>query len=259
MGSPFRFGAQLYSVRERCQTPDGFRKTMGEIAAIGYKGVQVSGQGRDIDPRVIRDACDRHGLEIVCTHVPFEDLRDHLDKIVQTHQIYGCEYPGLGSMPGKYYENGLASLEVFAAELTAIADKLAAHGMRLLYHNHAHEFQRFDGKLAFDLLRERCGENVQFEIDTFWVQCGGGDPVKYLRGRSADIVHFKDMLGTARNGNMICTVGKGNLDWPAIIQACRETRARWAMVEQDNAAELGDSIQAMADAYGFLVSMGVDP
>ncbi|MDR2656598.1 MAG: sugar phosphate isomerase/epimerase [Oscillospiraceae bacterium] len=257
--TPFRFGAQLYSVRERCQTPEGFRQTVKEIAAIGYKGVQVSGQSRDIDPRVIRDACDSNGLSIVCTHVPFDDLKDQLDKIIQNHQIYSCRYPGLGSLPMQYYENGVASLMDFISIINGIADKLADHDMRLLYHNHAHEFQRFNGRLAFDLLREQCNENVQFEIDTFWVQCGGGDPVKALRGRSADVIHFKDMLGTAKNGNIICTVGKGNLDWPEIIQTCRETRVQWAMVEQDNAAELGDSIRAMADAFDFLVKQGVEP
>ncbi|GHU72434.1 sugar phosphate isomerase [Clostridia bacterium] len=256
---PFRFGAQLYTVRDRCQTPEGFQQTMKEVAAIGYKGVQVSGQNPAIDPQLIRDACDANGLTITCTHVPFDDLKDQLDKIIQNHQIYNCQYPGLGSMPGKFYEDGLTSLREFVSILSGIADKLAEHDMHLLYHNHAHEFQRFDGKLAFDLLREECCPNVQFEIDTFWVQCGGGDPVKYLRGRSADIIHFKDMLGTAKNGNVICTVGKGNLDWPAIIQTCRETGVQWAMIEQDNAAEQGDSIQALAYAYDFLTKLGVDP
>ncbi|MDR0396479.1 MAG: sugar phosphate isomerase/epimerase, partial [Oscillospiraceae bacterium] len=219
MSSTFRFGAQLYTVRDRCQTPEDYRETMRIISAIGYNGVQVSGQNPSISARSIRASCDEAALEIVCTHVPFDDLKDNLDKIIQDHRIYDCKYPGLGSMPMRYYEDGISSLKLFARTLNGIADKLAERGMRLLYHNHAHEFQRFDGVLAFDVLQEECNENVQFEIDTYWVQCGGGNPVKYLRGRSADIIHFKDMLGTARNASEICTVGRGNLDWPEIIKA----------------------------------------
>ncbi|GHU73618.1 AP endonuclease [Clostridia bacterium] len=259
LSTAFRFGAQLYTIRDRCQSPEGFRQTMKEVAAIGYKGVQISGQHPGIAAGFIRECCDAAGLTIECTHVPFNDLTDQLDKIIQNHQIYNCRYPGLGSMPGQYYERGVSSLTEFCGILNGVADKLADAGMHLLYHNHAHEFQRFDGRLAFEILREQCNDNVQFEIDTYWVQCGGGDPATYLRARSADIIHFKDMIGTAKNSNAICTVGKGNLDWPGIIQACRDKQIQWAMVEQDNAAEQGDSITALADAFDFLVKMGVDP
>jgi sugar phosphate isomerase/epimerase len=231
---------------------------MKEIAAIGYKGVQVSGLG-PIDPNEIREVCDANGLTIVCTHVPYDDLKDHTGDIIQKHQIFGCRYPGLGSMPGKFYDSGLDSLREFIREINGIAAKLANADMRLLYHNHSHEFQRFDGKLAMDVLIEECSPDIEFELDVYWIQCGGGNPVKWLRGRSSDIIHFKDMIGTKENKNDITTVGKGNLDWREIIQACRDTRVRWAMVEQDNAVDAPEPIRCMADAFEFLVQMGCRP
>jgi len=251
----FRIGAQLYSIRSLCQTPEGFQKAMRDVAAAGYKGVQVSGAG-PFEPQFVRDTCDANGLEIVCTHVSFDEITEDTAASVAKHRVYGCRYPGLGSMPGVYYEEGLTSLRRFIAKIGKAADEYAEAGMRLLYHNHAHEFQRFEGKPALTWLMEECPPSLQFEIDTYWVQCGGGDPKQWLRGRSADVVHFKDMVGTAKNTCEITTVGKGNLDWPGIIRACRETQVQWAMVEQDNAVDEDDPVGCLAFALDYLQGLG---
>jgi len=255
----FRIGAQLYSVRTLCQDIESFRKTLREVAAIGYKGVQVSGVGA-FEPERIREACDANGLQIVCTHVPFAEITENTEFSIRKHNILGCAYPGLGSMPYHYYDDGVDSLREFIAEFNKAADTYALHGMNLLYHNHAHEFQRFPiagkSKLAIEVLMEEITNDAQFELDTHWVQVGGGDPVKYLYGRSADVIHFKDLLGGRDNTSVIATVGKGNLDWDGIIKACRDTRVMWAMIEQDNAVDEDDPIGCFAYSYDFLMKKG---
>ena len=56
---------------------------------------------------------------------------------------------------------------------------LAAAGLVLTYHNHALEFTRTDGRLALELIYEKTDPaHLQAEIDTYWVQTGGGDPVE---------------------------------------------------------------------------------
>ena len=255
----FRIGAQLYSVRTLCQDIGGFKETMRRIAAIGYKGVQVSGVG-PFEPRVVRDVCDDNGLEIVCTHVSFDEITKDTEASVQKHKILGCSYPGLGSMPCCYYDDGVNSLREFIAEFNKAGSIYTKYGMRLLYHNHAHEFQRFtvDGRLvtAIEIMMEEITSDVQFLLDLFWVQVGGGDPVKFLYGRSADIIHFKDLLGGKDNTSVIATVGKGNLDWDGIIEACRRTQVKWAMIEQDNAVDEDDPVGCLAYAFDFLMEKG---
>ena len=46
------------------------------------------------------------------------------------------------------------------------------------------------------------------------------------------IVHLKDM---AMNGSeqLFAEVGEGNLEWPEILEACREAEIEWYLVEQD--------------------------
>lgn len=58
-------GAQLYTVRAYTQNEKDFSCTIGKIAEMGYKTVQISGIGKDIRPERVREICDGAGLEIV--------------------------------------------------------------------------------------------------------------------------------------------------------------------------------------------------
>ena len=52
------------------------------------------------------------------------------------------------------------------------------------------------------------------ELDTYWIQHGGGDPaawIRKLKGR-ADIIHLKDMAMDGRT-QLFAEVGEGNLNW----------------------------------------------
>jgi len=254
----FRIGAQLYSVRQFCQTESDFAQTMGRIAATGWRGVQISAIG-PLDPAFVRKVCDDHGLSIICTHVSFDDMLSNFEAVVEKHRIYGCIYPGLGSMPRHYYDHGLDSLDVFIHEISDLARRFENAGMHLLYHNHAQEFQKYDGELLLSRMMRECNPALQFELDTYWIQCGGGDPIQWLHGRSADVIHFKDMIGTIDNTPMITAIGQGNLNWPGIIQACRETQVQWAMIEQDNADQFGDPVDQLAKSFEYLTELGCRP
>ena len=73
-----------------------------------------------------------------------------------------------------------------------------------------------------------------FEVDTYWIQPGGGNPVTWLN-RLRDrmhIVHFKD-LAMAGSKQLFAEVGEGNLEWPTIIAACKDAGIEWYLIEQD--------------------------
>jgi sugar phosphate isomerase/epimerase len=103
------------------------------------------------------------------------------------------------------------------------------------YHNHSFELEKFGDKTGLRILYDESDpEAFTSEIDTYWIQHGGGDPaawIRSLKGR-AHIVHFKDM--TMKGSTQIMAeVGEGNLNWPAILDACKEAGVRWYIVEQD--------------------------
>ena len=58
---------QVYSVRE--QAAADFDAAMGELARMGYDGVELAGlYGKS--PEEIREILDRRGLKAVSAHVP---------------------------------------------------------------------------------------------------------------------------------------------------------------------------------------------
>src|SRR5690606_11136708 len=98
----------------------------------------------------------------------------------------------IGGMPGSYRNE--AGYSQFAQEASAVARRLAEAGLTFSYHNHDFEFERYSGRPGLQILIEESDPALGFEIDTYWVQRGGGDPAYWIRkvaGR-IPIVHLKD-------------------------------------------------------------------
>ena len=248
--------AQLYTVRDAMQTASEFAATLKKVAAIGYKVAQVSGIGPIADADV-KAALDDAGLACCITHVrlpwPWQDV----DAIIAQHQLWNCQNVAVGSMPDAYRADE-AGFRRFCAEANAIGRKIYEAGLTFSYHNHSFEFVHFGRRTGLDLLYEETDPRyMQAELDTFWVQHGGGDPaawVKKLKNRMP-VVHFKDMV--ILNGQpTMAEIGEGNLNWPAIIAACREANVEWYAVEQDVCQR--DPFESLKISYDNLKAMGLE-
>ncbi|MBO7747151.1 sugar phosphate isomerase/epimerase [Paenibacillus sp. MWE-103] len=244
-----QIAAQLYTVRGFTKTAEELDAALGKIKAIGYEAVQVSGIG-PIAPETILELCRRHGLTICATHVPFDRLLRDLEQVIEVHRAWDCRYAGLGSMP-EAYRTGLEGYREMARLLSGIGAKLAEAGIGLIYHNHKFEFEKMAGKPGLEWLLELTDARVGFEVDTYWVQAGGADPVKWIRKAAGrmKVVHLKDMaiVGDAQR---FAEIGEGNLDWPAIIEACRDAGVEWYVAEQDVCP--GDPFESLAISYRAL-------
>ncbi len=82
------------------------------------------------------------------------------------------------------------------------------------------------------LFEETDPATFQFELDTYWIQSGGADPIYWINkvaGRM-DVIHFKDMKiikndvkGQRDVKQAICEIGEGNINIMGCIQACAKT------------------------------------
>ena len=227
-----KIGAQLFTIREFTQNASDFATSMKKLADIGYKYVQISAIGQ-IPAKEVVEICDSNGLEIVVTHTNPAKIKNEIDTVIEDHRIMKAKYVGIGAMPGDY-ERTAEGVQKFIADYTPAANALDQAGMKLMYHNHDFEFEKYGKKLMMEHLQDDF-PLLGFILDTYWVQAGGGDPAAWLTKFSGRIpvIHFKDM-SWEKGSRRMAEVMEGNLNWPAIFAACPPAGVEYAMVEQDD-------------------------
>lgn len=254
-------GAQFYTLREQCKDLDGFATSLAKVAEIGYKTVQISGTCA-FEPEWLKEQLDKNGLSCVITHNKFERLRDDTAQVIADHTVFGCDYIGIGSGI-----NCLKTAEDMAqtVALAKIAGQVMhEEGKLLMYHNHAFEFAHItddeDGKTVTKLeylRRHTLPVEMGFTMDTYWVQAGGACVVDMIRRFAGRIpcIHLKDMA-ICDNEQHMAPIGRGNLNWDAILPAAADAGAKYALVEQDNTYG-EDPFDCLKESYDFLTAMGL--
>ena len=235
-----QLAAQLYTVRDFTNTPADIATTMKKVKQLGYDAVQCSALGA-IDAHELKRIVDGEGLTICATHTDYDRMRDEPQAVIDEHNLWDCK-------------QGYAR---FAKEASDVAKRLAEGGLTFSYHNHSFELERFNGRTGLEILYEDSDpQYFKSELDTYWIQHGGGDPaawIRKLKGR-ADIVHLKDMAMDDRT-QLFAEVGEGNLNWPAILDACKEAGTEWYIVEQDTCQR--DPFESLGISLKNLKAMGL--
>lgn len=254
MTNNLKIGAQLYTLRDllKGQNKEVTRDVLKKVKAIGYDHIQVSGIG-EITPEVAemyRDITKELDLNICATHFSLPYMEAHLDWVIELHKMWQCNYVGIGSMPQEMRE--AKHLEAFIDRCNALGQKLKAEGIQLIYHNHHFEFEHVDGKPWLERMLEGFNaEDVQLEIDTYWVQSGGGDPVAWVEKVCGNmgVMHLKDMR-IVKNEQQFAEIGQGNMNWRKILDAAQRSGVTYAVVEQDGFTE--DPIGSLRESMVYL-------
>jgi sugar phosphate isomerase/epimerase len=251
-------GAQLYTVRKFCQTLPDVAASLKKVRAIGYTAIQISGFG-PVDPKEVAKIVEDLGLTVAATHCSWEEFLGSLDGLIERHRLWKCRHPAVGSLPGNYYTAGGEGIKQFLDELAPVAQKLAAAGMDFSYHNHNKELMRLGGKTWLETLYDQAPPaRLKAEIDTYWIQAGGGDPAWWVRKQAGrePLLHLKDMVITAKKEVRFAPIGEGNLNWPAILEAARQGGVEYYLIEQDESYE-ADPFDCLATSYRYLTRMGL--
>ena len=268
--SSLPIAVQVYSVRDDASAD--LYATLKKIKEMGYDGVEFAGLYGNT-PATIKAWCDEIGLVPVSAHVTFTDMLKDPIGVLSKYAEIGCKYVAVPYLVPEHRPEhaNFPYIVEFIHVLCKAAKKL---GMTMLYHNHDFEFLKIDGKYALDVLYDTVpADLLQTELDTCWVNVGGEDPADYIKkytGR-APVVHLKDFAGeksddmyeligiekkapTRPSNFEFRPIGKGNQDFPAILEAAKSAGAEWVVVEQDQATMGLTPMESIKTSIDYLKS-----
>jgi len=243
---------QLYTLRDFCKTAPDVAATARRVREIGYTAVQISGVGPVPEAELVA-IFKGEGLTICATHEDGRRILDEPEAIIERLHKLGTTLTAYPYPAGIDFNNP-AHLDSLLRKLDAAGAKFRAAGLSLGYHNHANEFYRPDGGPCFleRVYAETSPENLVAELDTYWVQRGGGDVVDWVRrlkGRQP-FIHLKDYKVSPGGEPTFCEIGAGTLPFARIIAEAESGGCEWFIVEQDSCP--GDPFTSIRQSYDYI-------
>ena len=230
-----QLGVQLFTIRDSMKDEKQIDESFARLRELGY--TQAHTAGCTIDKAKFAELAKKHGIEIIGTHIGFEEIQNDPEGVMEFHKLWGTTNIGIGGMPGFARESEEA-LQKFIKDFNDCGAMLHKHGFKLTYHNHSFEFSKLGKHTMMEQLADGLDpECTSFVLDTYWVQHGGGDVrawMEKLAGR-IDILHLKDM-GIKLEGNaipFITEILNGNLNFDGILETAQAIGVKYYVVEQD--------------------------
>lgn len=228
-------GIQMYMMRDEMKTD--LDASLARVARLGYEEVEWWGAwGRS--PAQLRTLLDGLGLRAPTQHVGSDAFAPaRLDATLDVagtlgHHTIICAGMGAG------FTDDADGWKRAAELLNAAGTKAAPLGIRVGYHNHAREFNKHGGVSALEIMMKASDPaTVDFQLDCFWAYKGGQDPLTFLRAHKDRIaqLHLKDAAAAAPNAQV--DLGKGILDWRALISTGVAQRVTNITLDMDDPAD----------------------
>ena len=237
-------GLQIYTIRH--ELAEDLIGTFKKVSEIGYRKLEGAGYKDGLyfglPPREFKKILDDHGLYLTSGHLNTGRKEPDLKGTMTNQFELAIEHALL--MGQKYLV--LAYLESFEREsikdyydliplINRCAEIAKKAGIQFGYHNHEFELEPLDGELPYDvLLNELPTELVFMELDLYWAEYAGVDPITIFEkdpGRFK-LWHVKDMDDTPERGKT--EVGNGVIDFDRIFRVRDRAGLEHFFVEQDD-------------------------
>lgn len=245
-----RIGLQLYSVRD--EAAKDYEGTIRKVADMGYRAVEVAGFPGTTAEKGAK-LFNELGITVIAAHSAMP-LGEKKNEVLEMMEALGKPRLILPyTRPDDLKTNeGVRRLVDTFNEGNAVA---RANGMEFGFHNHWAEFQKTEeGRYVYQLFMEYMDPSIIFELDTYWIQVAGCDPVAVVKelGKRAPLLHIKD--GPANREDPMTAAGEGIIDIPAILKAGGDN-AEWWIFEMDRCAT--DPMVAVEKSLRYLQGVSV--
>jgi sugar phosphate isomerase/epimerase len=247
IGMSDRIALQLYTVRDVANKD--YEGTVRKVAEMGYRAVETAGFPGTTPEQAAR-LFKELGITVVASHSPMP-LGDAKNQVLETMDALGKPRLICPGVNRDYFKSvdGVKALCTLLNESNQVA---RANGMEFGFHNHDVEYGKLEGQYIYQLMKENLDPSVFFELDTYWIQVAGINPVDVIKemGQRAPLLHIKDGPADAATRDAPMTaVGEGVMDVKAILAASGDI-ARYWIVEMDRVA--GDAMEEARKSYDYL-------
>jgi len=222
-------GIQLYSLRD--VMPKDVPGTLRKVAEMGYAGVEWAGY-YNLSGSELRKMLDDCNLVCLGSHTGVEMLeKDAFEKTVAINKALGTDRL---IVPWGDVKNVSKTIE----RLNTAYTRAKTCGMRVGYHNHAHEFAVVDGKTFFERIFAETPNDFLVQLDIGWAAHAGLDlaaisAILRKYAKRIETVHVKEFS----RSNPTAAVGEGDVDWAQIFPILeKETAIQGYIVEQEHFA-----------------------
>ena len=259
-----QIGLEMYTVRDLMAKD--YEGTFAKVAEIGYKEVEPASNGYGgLEPKQYRAMLDRYGLSMPSTHVGAKE-GPGLEKQLEGFAVMGLKYTEVGGAAGGGGGTPEDAIKRTAAQLNKHGEIVKKFGLKMLYHNHSPEFQPFEGSTLrpYDIiLKETDPALVAMQLDIGWAAVAGENIIEMVHKNPGrfELWHVKDARGIKNlphqfnnqrqrmSAITLVPVGKGDVNYKPIFAAAEIAGMRHFCVEQDNAADWGDSMAAARASF----------
>jgi sugar phosphate isomerase/epimerase len=241
------FGIQLWTVKEAlAKDPLAVLK---HLSASGYKQIESFEGDKGIfwgmKNTAFKKTMDDLGMKIVSAHC--DNTKDFERKAAEAGEI-GMKYL---ICPYKGPQKSIDQFKRFADEFNACGEIAKKHGIRFAYHNHDYSFVPMDGVVPQDVMMNLTNPaTVDFEMDMYWTVAAGVDPIAYMKKfpNRFKLVHVKDLVKLPKGEHESCVIGKGTIDYKALLPQANKQGVQYYIVEQEAYTGTNELDAAKADA-----------
>lgn len=247
-------GLQLYSLRDDIK--DNVKGVLESVAKIGYKKLEAAnydnGSIYGMTPSAFKSTVGGLGMEMRSAHVggprsyskeTHNEAMDWWKKAADDHAEAGATYLIKPSMP---IPKTLDELKVWCDYYNQIGEVTKGRGLMFGFHNHSREFEKIEGEIMFDFMLKNTDPKLFcMELDVYWCQEGGYNPVDYLKkykGRFP-LLHIKDEKEIGQSGKM---------DFKAIFKAAYAQGMKDYFVEVERYNH--PPIESVRQSYEYLAN-----
>ena len=232
-------GLQLYSLRNQFKVD--VSNTLGLINEWGITKIEGGGT-YDLPLNDFKELLAKNDLEMVSVGAEFGDLENNIEKVIKNANDFGAKYVMCAWVPHDGNKWDLEETQHATDVFNKAGKILKKNGLTLVYHAHGYEFRPYENGTLFDYMAKNAID-FSFELDVFWAQHGGADPLALMKKypKKFVLLHLKDMhkdvvgndTGHEEDDTNV-VLGSGQVDISGIVAEAKKLGIEYMFIEDES-------------------------